>query len=375
MIQVQGFYPSLAVLMGVSHNTANSSPALTRLGAAVGKTATAGIGATAQVSDFDSMPIYKDIKLCNLAANGTVNAYLGDAGFKRDGTNGDVMVEIPVFWYKVVPGAVEEWWISNAPATGFVKHPAFSRGGAYADVNEIYVSAYETSAGYVSKTGVTPLTSITRAAARTGSANKGSRWSQMDIAATMAVNLLMYIEYATLNMQEAVGQGLVSTSKKNTGGSDSMAGHTGRAAGTATAAAVKWRNIENWWGNVWTFVDGLNINEGAYYWCLIPPNFADDTAVNYTAAGYAAPTSLSNSYVKTMGLNASCPWLRMPLTGGADSATYYCDVVNTGPGWRNAYFGGGYAFGGQCGPAAWILWDAAAYTAVTVGCRLLYLPQ
>lgn len=373
MIQVQGFYPSLAVLMGVSHNTANSSPALTRLGAAVGKSATAGIGATAGASDFDSMPIYKDIKLCNLAANGTVNAYLGDAGFKRDGTNGDVMVEIPVFWYKVISGTLEEWWIASGPSNGFAKHPAFSRGAPYNDLSKIYVSAYEAAAGYTSKTGVTPLVSISRTTARSGAAGKGSGWLQLDIATVMAVNLLMYIEYATLDMQTAVAPGIINGSKKNVGGSDSMAWHTGRAEGDANTTAVKWRHIENWWGNVWSFVDGLNINSGAYYWCLLPQNFADNTSTNYTYAGYSAPTNLSASYIKTMGLSTINPWFRMPIAGGGSQSTYYCDVVHTGADWRGAYHGGTYGFVWHCGPAAWILWDLSSFSAVNAGCRLVYL--
>lgn len=365
---------SSVTTMGVSHDTTNSSPILTRLGAAVGKSAVAGVGTTAQVSDFDTMPIYRDIKLCNLAANGTVNAYQGDAGFTRAGTNGDVMVEIPAFYYKIVSGSVEEWWIADGPAEGFVKHPAFARGVPYADLDRIYVSAYETSAGYVSKSGAAALVSITRAVARSGSAGKGSRWSQMDVAATMAINLLMYIEYASLDMQGVIGPGISNTSKQNTGGSDSMAGHTGRAAGTADAVAVKWRNIENWWGNVWTWVDGLNVNGGVYYWCLNPANFADDTASNYTTAGYSVPTNLSGSYIKTLGLNASHPWFRMPLAAGGSATTYFCDFAYTNTGWRVAGFGGGYGVTTGCGPACWRLDIASSNAYATLGCRLLYLP-
>lgn len=360
--------------MGVSHATENSSPILTRLGAAVGKSAVAGVGTTAQVSDFDTMPIYRDIKLCNLAANGTVNAYQGETGFTRDGTNGDVMVEIPAFYYKVVSGTVEEWWIADGPAEGFVKHPAFARGVPYADLDKIYVSAYETSAGYVSKSGAATLTNITRPAARTGSAGKGSRWSQMDAAATMAVNLLMYIEYASLDIQGVIGPGISNSSKQNTGGSDSMAGHTGRAAGTADAVAVKWRNIENWWGNVWTWVDGININGGAYYWCLNPASFADDTASNYTSAGYSVPTNLSASYIKTLGLNASHPWFRMPLAAGGSATTFFCDYAYTNTGWRAARFGNSYSGATGCGPACWNLGYASSRTDFGIGCRLLYFP-
>lgn len=374
MIQVQGFYPSLAVLMGVSHNTANSSPALTRLGAAVGKSAIAGIGATAQVSDFDTMPIYKDIKLCNLAANGTVNAYLGDAGFKRDGTNGDVMVEIPAFWYKIVPGTVEEWWIASAPATGFAKHPAFSRGAPLSDVRKIYIGAYESASGHASKSGVAPLNGLSRAAVRSGVAAKGAGWAQIDVAALSAVQLLMCVEYANLDSQNTIGGGISTTmvSKQVTGTTDSMAGHTGRPSHALTTyVGVKWRGLENLWGNYLGLVDGININGGAYYYCLNPNNFADDTAAGYTYAGYSVPTELSADRTKTMGYNAGCPWFRLPIAGGGSDTTYYCDAVYTATGWRIAYNGGMQGMEYAAGAFNWALDDASSVAAAVVGSRIM----
>ncbi len=360
--------------MGVAYNTANSSPVLTRLGAAVGKVAVAGIGTVPQVSDFDRMPIFRDIKLCNLAPNGTVTAYEGDAGFTRNGTNGDVMVEIPAFWYKIVSGTTEEWWIANGPASGYTIHPAFKRSTSLAQLEKIYVSAYEASAGYVSKSGIAALTGITRAQSRTGVTNKGAKWSQLDIATVMAINLLMYIEYANLNIQSAIGEGVSLGSKINTGGSDSMTGHTGRAAGTATSAAVKWRNIENWWANVWAWVDGININGGSYYWCLVPANYADNVTRNYTSAGFSVPTNLFPSFIKTMGRNASHPWFRVPAAAGGTETTYYCDGVYTNTGWRVAEFGGTAGAGDISGPASWSFYDSSTTATAVIGCRLLYLP-
>ena len=60
----------------------------TRLAAAVG-------------ANFDTVAPWKDIRRCNLADNGAVNAYYGDIGYIEDGSNGQCMVEIPKFYYKV----------------------------------------------------------------------------------------------------------------------------------------------------------------------------------------------------------------------------------------------------------------------------------
>jgi hypothetical protein len=71
----------------------------TRLAGAVGKTPGA---------DFDSILAFGGRRRCNLADDGTVNAYYGDAGYIEDGSNGQVMVEQPKFYYKVVPLKMEK---------------------------------------------------------------------------------------------------------------------------------------------------------------------------------------------------------------------------------------------------------------------------
>ena len=189
---VSGAWVQVSVsLFGVSHNTTASSPELTRLGSAQGLDAVAGIGSTTQVSDFDAMPIYNKIRLCNLTDGGVVTAYEGDAGFRRDGSNGHVMVEIPQIFFKVeTSGNVEEWWIREDAAAGYTKHAAFSRSGI--EIDRIYISAYEAGAGYVSRSGVAPITNMTRANARSAITSKGAGWIPLDAAAVMAVNLLMY---------------------------------------------------------------------------------------------------------------------------------------------------------------------------------------
>jgi predicted heme/steroid binding protein len=84
-------------IYGVEVDFANRT--FTRLAGAVGKTPGA---------DFDSILAFGGRKRCNLADDGTVNAYFGDAGYIEDGSNGQVMVEQPKFYYKVVPLKMEK---------------------------------------------------------------------------------------------------------------------------------------------------------------------------------------------------------------------------------------------------------------------------
>jgi len=347
----------LGTIMGVSRDITSTSPIFTRTDEAVGKSATASIGTSAGSSDFDTMPIFKDITRETLAS-------------------GDVMVKIPKFWYRRYrDGNTEYLKICDNEADGFVLHPAFLRNGV--TYEHIYVGAYKTSSGHVSKTGKAPLENLTRANFRTNARNKGTGWGIIDLAARMAVNMLMCIEFATLDGQTAIGAGYTASSHSaaiNTGSCDGVPNLTGRPAGTSDNVDVVWRGIEGWWGNVWEWTDGLNWNGGQYYVSNTPESYADDTASGYTALSYSGPTSWSGSYIQTMGLDESNPWAILPsAAGGGSSSTYFCDGVWSNTGWRVFACGGGWEHAGVCGLWASDLNFASSSAGTGIGSRLLYL--
>ena len=58
----------------------------------------AGAAGLTAGTDFDGVNAFGGRRRCNLADDGTVNAYFGDAGYTEDGSNGQVMVEQPRFF-------------------------------------------------------------------------------------------------------------------------------------------------------------------------------------------------------------------------------------------------------------------------------------
>ena len=101
---------------------------------------------TPTTAEFNVHPVWGNITRVNLAPDGTLNARYGDGDYASDGSNGEVMVEIPAFYVKgeqTTPN-VYQWWISRVPLPGFEIHPAFlqrdGRPKAY-----IYIGAYEAS--------------------------------------------------------------------------------------------------------------------------------------------------------------------------------------------------------------------------------------
>ena len=375
--------PPEHAIMGVEWNFGNPSPSLVRLDGAVGLVATSGIGTVSGFSDFDRMPIYKNIQRCNVNANGIVTAYEGQPGFSF--TASDVMVEIPLFYYRVEQDnarQIRREWISNKQTDGFAPHPAFAR--PFGTVPFIYVGAYETGAGHVSRSGLFPLSSQTRAQFRTGARNKGAFWSLTDFASRMALEMLIKIEFASLNSQSVIAPGNTGNTAANpvmvraTGMTNNLIG-TGREAGAADKVSFVWRGIENVWGNIWEFIDGLNNNSGQLWFNLNPATYADSTQINYTALGITMPTNGNWTFATRLSFDTNNPWVAIPNANINGSATtFLCDThwPSASTGWHIALAGGCYwSFGGKAGLYTWNVMNSAPALGTHLGARLLCIPR
>ncbi len=124
-------------IVGVRWDTSSSSPTLVhvdRMGNVI----------TPAASYFDLHPTWGGMKRCVMNDAGTVVAYQGDAGFAVDGSAGQVMVEVPKFYYCVQDvGVYRYFWVSPAEAPGFKVHPMFCRDGVIS--NYAYIGAFEAS--------------------------------------------------------------------------------------------------------------------------------------------------------------------------------------------------------------------------------------
>lgn len=408
----------------------------TRLAGAVNRTPGEG---------FDNILCFGGRKRCNLTNDGRVAAYYGEAGFSTTGKltqavdrnpagteNSDaslqfasgtivqVMVEQPKFYYKVVPLEIEKkkkggitrkvrYYVSDTPKAGFKLHPAFIENGN--ENEKIYLAAFEGSlydssaSAYIlddsqvadfaadllcSIANAKPLSGLTQNATRANvrklAEKRGSGWEQAYIATASASQMLMLIEYASFNMQSAIGQGAVN---KTDDGSSNMAEATGvtinlgNASGTASNANgvqfVSYRGEENFWGNIWGWIDGINeymdatTHEGTIY--IADHSFADDTGTGaYEDAGIIAV--YGNGYVSAFCYSEKYDWLFIPgelLGNTALPVGDYCWNGNTG--WRVARLGARWTDGLYAGAFCWSLNYASSYRHRSVGGRLVYVPS
>lgn len=202
---------SRSKIYGVKFNLISNSTSGTRVGDAVGLHTDYVVNATYQLNggnnDFDNIFPWSDIRRCNVKiVNGKkVVTYDDEADFALDGSNGDVMVEIPKFYsYRKREGSYETWAISGEPKSEFEVEPAFLVDGK--EVDYVYVSCYEGCSktnNCFSITGVAPLTNLTKSEYITLYESTGMQ--SYDITTFMMLQKLMTIEFADRNLQKFMG--------------------------------------------------------------------------------------------------------------------------------------------------------------------------
>lgn len=341
---------SLTSVFGVSWDSSQPSTALTRLTKAndpnklvtvdITTEPVPAVGTGSGSSPFDNYMPWMGMEECTLNnATGKVSSKKGDPGFKRTSIDRPVMVKIPEFYYKIERvGSIFRYYIADGPVDGLSLHPGSG---------DNYLARYEAgeassgTLGFIlaSYSGTTPSVSKTRSTFRDYARNMASGFQLRDIAAWCAVGLLYLVEFADWDSQKKMGQGIVNDADSHkTGETDSMVYHTGRAAGTDGKTAVQYRGIENPWGNVSEFIDGINILTQVAFICTEPESYADGTNDNYKSCGFTTPDS---GFIKELGFSSVFPWALLPdISGGGSSTTYIPDFVYSGLGERVLNVGG-----------------------------------
>ena len=392
-------------------------------------------------ADFDKFSMYGGRKRCNVSDGGTINAYYGDEGYTEDGSNGQVMVYQPKFYYLVCPLEYDRqetgygyhlrkanYYVSETQRAGFKLHPAFyDKNGNKVDY--ILMSAYEgciydTSANaylkndeqvmdaskdkFSSIAGARPASGVSQNLTRPNieqmAKNRGECWHSLGIKTASMEQLLMIVEMGMMNLQTAIGQGVVnlpwttgsdttSSYAGATGSTASLGNGTGRATKTTTyeggkatdytvdgKTSICYRGVENFWGNIWKFAYGIN------FYCEVGKpflgyvckdfNYAESKKTdNYENIGFALPSE--NGYVSAMGYSTKYDWLFLPSEVKGNSSLPVGDYYyqnNTWDGYRIAHLGGTWGNGSTAGGFCWLLSNGVGIRFRNIGGRLVYVP-
>lgn len=353
------------------------------------------------------------------------------------GTPVQVMVKQPKFWVKVVPLSMSKatygrgfqfdkarYYVSPTAKPGFVVNEVFTAANGQ-EQDYVYLSAFEgtlfdtSESAYIlddaqvadfeadtgdklcSIAGAKPASgktqNLTRKNTRILADNRnagveadntagGKGWRLHNIFALSLTQILIMVEYASLDAKAKVGKGVISITDDNTsnlsvntGGTSSLGNGSGiDPSGTEGQCSVSYRGEENLWGNIWTWLDGINIEckdiQNAY---VNADNLtmADDTKENYENAGFTM--AKVGGYVSKFGWDESHPYLFLPSEAKGSSsfisAYHWCNASYNG--FVVALLGGDWYHGGHCSPFCLYVNNTSGYRNRNIGGRLLYVPQ
>ena len=370
---------SAVEVYGVRINTTDSNPetACEYTDNAVGMLAAHGNNGAFNGGDWLTRYPFNSIRPC-LFKNGAVVGYLNPDNFAQfengtdadieSGDAGDVMIEIPKFYYKIGRnGNYVEVKIANALMAGFTDY-AFSYKGESKD--KFYIGAYlgykDSNNKLRSLTGKTVTGNITIGAARTAAQANGAGYEQLSFNKLTALQVLYVVMFKNLNSQAALGQGYTSASNfRDTGATDEK----GMTYGTNTAASaddtVKFLGIEDFYGNLYQWVDGYVSGNNIV---LVADGNFNDTGDGYES--HARHGSVSYSYIKDVEGDNILAFT--PKTGGASTTTYYADYGHIGNSAYVPVFGGYYGFGASAGAFQLCCNCSASDAFPVIGARLTF---
>ena len=360
--------------------------------------------------DFDIYPMYGGRIKCNVADDGTINAFYGDNNYIEDGSNGQVMIYQPKFYYKRIIRVADELVkgkairrealiISATEQPGFKLAPAFNGGLEY-----ILLPAYDAAVvdnKLTSIAGIKPRNNITRDEAESAANARGEGWHIMTMAAESANQMLEMIEFGSMNGQASIEQGITyipSGSNGNcmfiTGSTASLGNGTGHASSTVMDVngvqsnqtddgkrAIIYRGMENPWGNLWSMIGGVNVvgesqdGGGRVYICK-DFNYSGN---NYGEVGFNLPSQYG--WINAMGYgNEEYDWVYLPVECSTNANSYapvgdYLWTVGNLNGTMIMATGGSFGYTEDCGPFYYAA-DRNTQTCArnNYGAKLLFVP-
>ena len=260
--------------------------------------------------------------------------------------------------------------MTKAPNNPGFKYYAHSRGDVSTDV--FYLGTYK---GYVSGDKLYsapyryPTTDQTIGTFRTQAHNRGSGYEQSGFYQLVFRQCMYILKYKNLNSQNAVGWGLVGGTGVDMTGATSTKGMDYGSTTTKTLP-VKLFGIEDFWGNVWEWVDGL-VTDANRNILTNTTNFQDDGKGTGYMSNSSGLSSDAYGYMsKPQGTTEKGFVLK---EGNGSETTYFSDfadlfascVANFGGAWDNASYAGVFRLN---------IDHAATATTNSTSSRLMYLP-
>lgn len=273
------------------------------------------------------------ITYCRLD-DGNSNLYHDGSAAKLNGTEGDVFVKLPTFYYYGTEGDNVEITFSNKPFDGCVEWDTNILIGAY----EAVVKNKKT----YSISGMQSTSDVSQANFKKYAQARGTGYQLVDWQMHCVLGCLYYAMYGNTNCQVTIGEG--------TDAYDKVCGQTNTLGMTDTQAStngneqsINFWGLENWWGNKYECIQEDNIGENIPTYDPVTKGSRNVAVPDYT--GYYPKKMVFGKYLDLIARSND------PKNGG-DSVGYcdyqYWDKYSTGIVLARSYYGsfanGGVAF-------------------------------
>lgn len=316
------------------------------------------------------------------------------------GTDGDVMTMIPAFYFKAttnadgtvefeIDGTIPDTYGSNG-RVGFSVHPAFLKSDGTVKPYFLWGSykAYSESGTLRSISGVLPSVSKTKATFLSESQNgRNTKYALTSFMEQCAIMLLFWNEFGNLNSQSVCGRGIVDMSweegltttpeKRYTGGTNSLgdrSGYIDNGSGNGKSS-MRYRGIEDFWGNVWEFRCGLLATDDGWYYTNEHSKFDVKSSMKHIPISLTP--KVNNGYITDMLFQKGLEYLFLPKSTGGSENTYYSDYFYSHDvGEENiALASGNWNHGSFAGVSCLACGHAASASISDIGARLSYSDQ
>ncbi len=332
------------------------------------------------------------IKPC-LFKNGAVEYYLDPSNFAKkadgvtdaditSGADGDVMIEFPrIYWKFNSPeaGVLDvQFSIDSFDGSVCLAH---TRGSNVR--NKVYCSAYGgsvASSKLRSLSGATIAANVTHPASTTNAQANGAGYEQFTFYGLTMLQVLYVVFFRSLDSQTALGRGYVDGNSATvvTGARNASGMFYGETGGKQQ---MKFCGVEDFWGNVRWWVDGLYSNASRKLWTatddfnVVPYNWDGSTMsdktrpANWSEYGGGHGANLAG-YVKDVhGANQSGFVINSTSYGSA--STYYCDNGHLYAS-RLGYSGGIWSHGDNAGAFYLFVYYSAGTSHASIAARLWF---
>lgn len=183
-----------------------------------------------------------------------------------------------------------------------------------------------------------------------------------------ASNKAIIFDGAAVNI--AVGN-FISSRCWFSGGTDKVLTPSGSSVSNSSGKyQMRYRYVEDLWGNQWTIIADVLIQDHQAYVCKDPTKFADSITSDYEKVGYV--NAATDGWTKELGWDKAHPYVRLPFVVGGSNTTYFCDYYWQNGGLRVACVGGYLPDGAGAGLVSWFCSSGVGDAWFTVGARLSY---